>query len=238
MTPISLDWFRDPEGYRVERMEGSVDFLVGISDRAVPSKPIADNEMLYAEFAGLRTPGELLNFANKYGPPTGHPPIHYLALDESRSPPPRSGRGAHALWDSVVIPEHAEAKISRSPVQDHLRHAQLIRRVLESEHHGRKSSRKNAYKAVGEVLAWENALAYIQLHLREDGAGFQTSFVASSLLNAIWLQLAGRIGSGVGWGQCPLCGSWFEKGPGTDKRADLQFCRPSHKVAYHRKHGG
>ena len=238
MITISLDWFRDPGGYRIEKLDSSESFLVGISGNSIRSQPLAENEMLYAEFAGIRTAEDLLEFANKYGPPTGHPRYDFLAVDERKSPAPRRGGNAPTLWEPVIIPERSVHKVSRSPVQQHLKYARLIRRALQAESRGNRASRRNAIREIDEVTSWENALGYIQIGVRDDGLGFEHFFVASSLMNAIWLQLAHRIGSGISLGRCEYCGAWFAKGLGTDKRGDSKFCSPTHKVAFHRKHRG
>jgi hypothetical protein len=64
----------------------------------------------------------------------------------------------------------------------------------------------------------------------QDTGRIKLSFQPRSLLDGLWLQMASAIGSGAVVRGCRLCGEWFEAGPGTDRRADAQFCCPSHKT--------
>jgi hypothetical protein len=64
----------------------------------------------------------------------------------------------------------------------------------------------------------------------EDTGRIKLTFQPRSLLDGLWLQMASAIGSGAVVRSCRLCGEWFEAGPGTDRRADAQFCSPEHKT--------
>lgn len=66
----------------------------------------------------------------------------------------------------------------------------------------------------------------------DDTGRIKLSFRPRSLLDGLWLQMASAIGSGAVVRSCRLCGEWFEAGPGTDRRADSQFCSAGHKADY------
>lgn len=66
----------------------------------------------------------------------------------------------------------------------------------------------------------------------EDTGRIKLSFQPRSLLDGLWLQMASAISSGAAVRSCRLCGEWFEAGPGTDRRADAQFCSAEHKADY------
>jgi hypothetical protein len=66
----------------------------------------------------------------------------------------------------------------------------------------------------------------------QDTGRIKLSFQPRSLLDGLWLQMASAIGSGAVVRSCRLCGEWFEAGPGTDRRADAQFCSAGHKADY------
>lgn len=221
MVPFSLNWRRDADGYRIENFERYGKSVVRNGGELLPCQPIAENEMLYAEFAGVKTPEQLLEFVNNYG-----------LLDHSADAIGGQRFKGEFSKDWGPADDGYEGEL----VADHLDSARLIRDVLDAENRGNTSSRRRAYQALAQRYDERGEeLGHLRVVPQVDHSRFQAVFEASSLMNAIWLQLARRIGSGVQWEQCRWCGSFFEKGPGTDKRKDMLFCNPSHKVAYHRK---
>ena len=224
MVPISLAWQRDADGYRIETFARYGKSLVRKGGELIRCQP-AENEMLYAEFAGVKTPEGLLKFVDKYG-----------LLNASSGF--TAGQAFTSEFPKVIQP--TDDGYEGELVEDHLKSASLIDDVLRAENRGNALARRKAYRSLAErynEAEAENPLGHIRLVAQADSR-FRSIFEASSLMSAIWLQLAQKIG-GVMWGQCGWCGSWFEKGPGTDKRKDSDFCSPSHKVAYHRnKHRG
>jgi hypothetical protein len=184
----------------------------------VPCEPTRDNDLLYAEFAGLHTAEHVLAFVNQHGFLTSIKPYGGVSVNAETCEPLDDG-------------------YSGEQISEHLESAALIRRVLRAENKEGFRSRTKAYAELERIYDQED-LGQIRLVLKPDRSGFQTAFIASSLMNAIWLQLGRRIGGAIAWGECRYCGGWFEKGPGTKERADAQVCSPAHKVALHRKHRG
>lgn len=218
MLPISLEWARYEGGCRIENAGRYGKVVVSNGGDLVPSQPIKDNDLLYAEFAGLRTAEHVLAFVNRHGFLVSTTPYGAAAFNPETE-------------------QFLDDGYSGERIADHLASADLIRRVLRAENQAGFRSRKKAYAELEDIYDQED-LGQIRLVAKPDRSGFQTVFIASSLMNAIWLQLGRRIGGGIEWGECPYCGGWFEKGPGTKKRADADFCSPAHKVASHRKQRG
>jgi hypothetical protein len=54
----------------------------------------------------------------------------------------------------------------------------------------------------------------------------------SSLVNALWFELAASLTGDTQLRPCRHCGGWFEVGPGTQRRLDATFCSDEHRVAF------
>ena len=55
MIPVLLNWQRDADGYHLEEMGRYGKSLLRNGGPLIPSLPLADNDLLYAEFAGVKT---------------------------------------------------------------------------------------------------------------------------------------------------------------------------------------
>ena len=176
--------------------------------------------MLYAEFAGVKTPGHLLAFANRHG---------YLTHANT------SSGGGFYLTDTGFRLSQDDG-YSGEKVEDLLAAAHLVRQVMKAENSGKKSIPLKDALALTNLLEREDVGKF---RLAPDGKrGFRFVFEATSLLNVIWIQLAKKAAGGVKFGTCRYCGIWFEMGPGTGKRADSDFCKTSHRVAFNRQQQG
>lgn len=71
--------------------------------------------------------------------------------------------------------------------------------------------------------------------LRSDPATdeFTIAYVVNSLLSGLWLQFAYAVAQDRQLKVCRRCGSFFEAGPGTGRRADAEFCSDEHRVEFH-----
>src|SRR4051794_18342317 len=67
MFSVILDWGRDAAGYRFAEAGAYGQTIVRNGGEWTETTPLVENEMLYAEFAGVKTPERLLAFANRYG---------------------------------------------------------------------------------------------------------------------------------------------------------------------------
>ncbi len=222
MIPIHLKWQRDVAGYRVAPAGQHGESIVRNGGDLVPCDPTTGNDMLYAEFAGLKTGQQLLKFVNRHGL-LNNAAGHSIGQTYDGNFGDGSFRPKDDGYDGELVRDHLEA-------------ARLIRQVLKAENSGKKSIPIEDCRTLAGILD-DDEVGHIRLAPRGK-RGFQFIFEASSLLGAIWIQLAQRTGGGIKWGECRYCGSWFEMGPGTGKRTDSEFCKTSHRVAFHRKHGG
>jgi hypothetical protein len=77
-------------------------------------------------------------------------------------------------------------------------------------------------------------LTNLQAWLANDRAtgGIMLKMAPATLRDALWLQLAQNLSSGVKVRQCRHCNKWFRAGPGTDRRADAEFCKDEHRKRY------
>jgi hypothetical protein len=69
------------------------------------------------------------------------------------------------------------------------------------------------------------------VHDRATG-GIRLKVAPATLRDALWLQLAQDLSSGIKVRQCRHCNEWFRAGPGTDRRADAEFCSDEHRKRY------
>src|ERR1700732_4501751 len=67
MFSIGLDWQRDAKGYRLADMGRYGQSVVRNGGEWIQTQPLTKGDMLYAEFAGIKTAEKLLNFVNGYG---------------------------------------------------------------------------------------------------------------------------------------------------------------------------
>jgi hypothetical protein len=213
MFSIGLDWQRDAKGYRRADMGRYGQSIVRNGGEWISTQPLIKGDMLYAEFAGIRTAEQLLNFVNRYGFLTS-------ALGSSG-----------AAIDPVTLKLRDEG-YEGELVDEFLEKARLVALVMKAENAGRKSLPSKDSLSLSRILdgevQGEFSLAPDRKH------GFRFVFQATSLMNAIWIQLAQKALGGIKFQTCRHCGAWFEVGAGTGKRADSDFCRTSHRVAFNR----
>jgi hypothetical protein len=123
MIPVTLDWQRDAEGYRLENMGRYGKVIVRNGGKWIATTPLAEHEMLYAEFAGVRTPEHLRAFANRHG---------YLSHAEA------TGGAAFYQTESGGLVSRDDG-YSGEKVGDLLEAAHLVRQVMIAENSGKKS---------------------------------------------------------------------------------------------------
>jgi hypothetical protein len=63
--------------------------------------------------------------------------------------------------------------------------------------------------------------------------GVRVKIEPHSLLEGLWVQLARKLSQKALIRTCRYCGSMFEAGVGTKKRADATFCCAEHSVRFH-----
>jgi hypothetical protein len=67
----------------------------------------------------------------------------------------------------------------------------------------------------------------------DKGVGVRLKLSTDSLLSALWWQLAQKLSGNSMFRQCRHCGTLFEVGLGTNRRADATFCCNQHSVRFH-----
>lgn len=216
MILVALKWRRDAAGYRLEDTGPYGQSIVRNGGESVQTEPLADNKTLYAEFAGIETPERLLAFANRYG---------YLEHLET------STGGAFYQTDTGDLVKRDDG-YDGELVSDGLEAAYLVRQVMIALNSGKKLKVADARELTR--LLENNDVGSFRL-APDQKRGIRFVFEATSLMNAIWIQLAQKAAGGIEFGSCQYCGDWFEMGPGTGKRSDSDFCKTAHRVAFNRK---
>jgi hypothetical protein len=216
MFSIGLNWERNSKGYKL--VDGGRRFGRVIVDNGgewIATQPFAGKfDMHYAEFAATESDDQLLKFVNKYG-----------FLEEKRA----SGGGAMRFENGKLVVLDDEYYGER--VSELLEAARLMRLIMHAHNKGRKYSR-DIQDSLEKVLSGEE---HGQFTIEPDSKlGFRFIFEATSLLNALWIQLVRKVSGHTQFKTCLQCGAWFEVGAGTAKRADSKFCNTAHRVAYSR----
>jgi hypothetical protein len=219
MFLIALDWQLDSKGYELaDAGERYGQVIVRNGGKWIATQPLAGKfDMHYAEFAGIETANDLKRFVNKYG---------YL-----KSARAWGGASARFEDDSFVFLDEGH---DGERVDEHLEAARLMRLVIRTNNAGRKYF-PNTQDSLDltRVLSEEDHGHFTIVPDRKRGFSFE--FKATSLMSAMWIQLAQKVSGGTQLRTCLQCGAWFEVGAGTDKRADSKFCKTAHRVAYSRQ---
>jgi hypothetical protein len=102
-------------------------------------------------------------------------------------------------------------------------HARLRQAVLSFEH--------DNISAVIGLYNWDGlAKASIRLQQKSDGT-IGIALVPGSLIQAMWLQFALHVSSGIGLIRCERCSNPFVVGAGTGRRNTSKYCSNACKVA-------
>ena len=72
-----------------------------------------------------------------------------------------------------------------------------------------------------------------EMHLEPDPAEGVRLKIGGSLYDGLWMQLARKLSSKTVIRTCRYCGSTFEAGAGSKRRADATFCCSEHSVRFH-----
>jgi hypothetical protein len=84
-----------------------------------------------------------------------------------------------------------------------------------------------------DELLWLNLpIAEIDL-IPDPDSGVRLRLKTESLISALWWQLAQKLSGNSMVRQCRYCGTLFEVGLGTRRRADATFCSNDHSVRFH-----
>ena len=223
-----FEWFRDKKGYRVAPFKsltprwqewgagdvrwGDVNWIVpnGAPKDAIKYRPFAGGGDLCAVFASVRSPGELLNFINNYGPLTW--------------------RGTRAvLGPKLEDPKFADFPAGE-PVTLGLVEAEMFRELLQLQ--ALRDPERLAAHFQAKIAGFVGGGQVGQVEILPDPErGIRLKISPPTLLGALWYQLAMKLSEAT-LRMCPLCHRVFEVGRGTGRRADAKFCCDEHKVEF------
>jgi hypothetical protein len=175
----------------------------------VPCRPLASTDLLFKIFANTATtPVGALDFVARFGPltPEGWDARHgdQVSLVTFNA---EYMRELLRVWAGKQKEPHFTTRPTTvSP-----------RRPLAVQPHDTGPS-----SSLNARVAWDHATKSLKWELRP-----------TSLLDALWLQLAQSLTSGAQFRQCEHCGEFFVAGRGTGRRVDAKFCSEEHKIAFH-----
>jgi hypothetical protein len=108
-----------------------------------------------------------------------------------------------------------------------MHHARAMRELLTAtaERHSPSSDGGPVYvgsdSTVRAAVVWDPA-----------SKSLRWCFRPHTLLDALWLQFGQAVTRGARLRTCEHCGTWFETGAGTGRRADARFCSDEHRIAF------
>ena len=226
---IDLVWYKDKEGYQIERCgkdkNGSdVLSIVGRGGELVETHPFDRNELVFKAFESMaKSPEGLLKFVNVYG--LLDAPAYDVAFPHGGVT--RISYSAEAFREGPDRKPQAVRSIKGENVADHLETAKVFRDVLRQSSQGWDNVPQRLGKELYNRLS-DESLGEVRL-FGNPKRGFRLALIANSLMHGMWLQLARSISGGAGFRICELCGGPFEVGPNTGRRADSKFCSDAHR---------
>jgi hypothetical protein len=112
------------------------------------------------------------------------------------------------------------------PVPGVIEHAQAMRGFIEAA--GGRVRMADILGAEEMPLSGMNAAVVRDKYTKVP----RLRFSPRNLLDALWMQLAYTLSSGVCARECRQCGVIFTAGPGTSRRGDAEFCSPEHQISF------
>jgi hypothetical protein len=118
------------------------------------------------------------------------------------------------------------SRTGEEPVPAVIEHAQAMRGFIEAANgRGRIA---DVVGAEGIPLSGMNAAVVWNKNTKVP----RLRFSPRNLLDALWMQLAYGLSSGVCARECRQCGAIFTAGPGTPRRGDAEFCSHEHQILF------
>jgi hypothetical protein len=203
-TIVDLDWYRDAAGYEL-----------------LPEEPSPPGASLLSGFANsLRIV------------PRGGQRINYKPLQGDRLY--ARFAGIHTAGDALAFINRfgALTELGTDPgsgedVHFILEHASAFRSFLS---YGAEQERE-----LGSWAGLEGKrIGRLDLVLKRDpvSGSLRLTLAPPTLLAGLWLQLAQKITGARPFRECRCCKTWFEVGPGTNRRLDAVFCTDDHRVLF------
>lgn len=255
---ISFSWYKNKDGYRIAKGRGKDDALY-ICEATFTNRrykeylPLQDYPHLYREFAKIDAGNieAVLGFVNLYGVPEnrralGAPGCLYpLASFQAEVTAMRETVELHnlarGLLDPAVIEKHAMRDSPDSAaVRQRLETLARWEFPLEAIYLVIEKPRPvdMAYSRVKNLVN-EHIAPHVSPRLiySQDGEKITDMYfrvVPSSLLGAMWLQMAQAVDSGKHVLSCDVCGRWFEEREQIGKRPAKAHCSKACKQKAYR----
>jgi hypothetical protein len=224
--PIYLEWYKDAEGYRLTNDDNYGNVIVNCGGKLIPTRPLESKDRLFKVFSNLTNADGLLEFVKQNGlfyQPSYIGPVWSQATGTMKDL-------FHADVEANLGRRDLSSSSQGESVADLLSTAALFRKVMLQSTKG--------WKRVPQSLDLELSTRFYRKSLGEIGVygdqrrGFRHTFTTYSLMDGLWLQLAGDVSGGAAFRPCARCGVVFETGPGTDRRADSKFCSDRHRIEF------
>jgi hypothetical protein len=208
---IDFTWATDTKGFHIP---GNVDLnerdAVPLGERIVrkggPLQRYQPEriEKLFDDFLLVRTPADLLQFVNRFGPLTLEG--FYCEASEEMFGPSNEG-----YWQL----DEGEA------LDLGLEYSGWFRDVLKEKHKPSRVARSF------EAFRLEKYQVEIVPDVKR---GIRFKFFPEKLLDYLTLRLAHVVLALPAYSSCLWCGEFFAKGVGTKRRGDAQFCSDQHRI--------
>jgi hypothetical protein len=247
--------------YAGRPLNRSGDCIVANGGKRIPYRPLDQFDALYPVFADLKTPNDLLRFINTFGPLTsiasGWGEDVSFSLNQARlfrelllrqRRPKALAAFFHSEIRAAEIRSHEEAyeraeAAGTEPIEvdpNWLGIPAQFAVTIDYRKGIRIKLQRPRPKSEYDKLLWLSLpIAEIDL-IADPDRGVRLRLKTESLLNALWWQLVQKLSGNSMVRQCRHCGTLFEVGLGTKRRADATFCCNEHSVRFHslRRSGG
>lgn len=211
-----FSWRRDALGYKIENFGRYGPHVLGRGGKMVESNPLAGGQT-YLAFAHVDSHEKLLQFVELHG-----------LLEHEKNPRPTR---INAKTFKLIPGEQTEGE----DVEDLLQKARGFREVLRWNANRRKRPSEAAMSSINRLLEPEGlGRVYLDLGsgLGPAGGSLRPIFRPDTLLNGMLWQLGLAVSGGKRFRTCTWCGSLFEVGPGSGRRAHSEYCSPEHRVLF------
>jgi hypothetical protein len=183
----------------------------------IASSPLAGGQT-YLAFAQVDSPEKLLQFVKLHG-----------LLEHEKNP-----KLVSRHWQTLKVIPGTETEGEN--VEDMLQYAARFRELLRWNTNRRRPT--EALLSWIERLLEPEGLGRVYLDFGTGlplagGGSFRPIFRPDTLLNGMLWQLALAVSGGRHFRTCTWCGSLFEVGPGSGRRAHAGYCSPEHRVLFH-----
>jgi hypothetical protein len=212
-TSYDFIWASDTEGYHIP---GNVN--LNARDTILDGKRIVRNggmlqryqpasiPTILDRFLSVHTPADMLNFAKRYGPLT------------------QSGFYCAASEDDFLGPDQLSWQSEEGePLDLGLGHAGWFRDVLQ------RKGKPNQVARTFDKLRLEKYQVRIEADKK---SGIKLRYFPEDLLDFLILNLAHVVLALPTYSRCLMCGEFFKKGVGTNRRVDAQFCTDQHRIDF------